>query len=185
MPAEFADDAVERVRELTRRIRAGDDRATSDDLHRRRERLLAAMDAHLHVRDDDPPVLVLYPDAWVDDGTVHPERIDDRSRAREVPLEPEPASAGWGAVMETNMAVAEAVTERHGPDHGANAVALAEYLSNHHCRLIDDATEAELQTFLREYYPRNVWPTPHQAAIVRTSVERARVVAADGTAPSR
>lgn len=179
MPAEFAEDAVERIRELTRHIRKADGRETIRDLNRRRERLLTAMGAHLHVRDDAPPVLVLSPDDWVDDGTVHPDRIDDRSRACEVPLDPEAEPATWEAVMEANMAVAEAVERRHGPDHGANAEALAAYLSNHHLRRIDAATEAELRTFLTEYYPRNVWPTSHQAAIVRASVERAREVAAD------
>lgn len=181
MNAEFDEELVDRILELTRRLFDGDaDQARR--LERRRARLLAAMDARLNVRDDDDGlVLVLYPSDWVDGDAVDPDRIDDRSRALERPLDRTGGTDSWEAVMEDNMAVAAAVETRHGPRHGANAEALGTYLANHHLRRIGAATESELQTFLREYYPRNVWPTPAEANVVRESVELAREVATESS----
>ncbi|MFP4590236.1 MAG: rnhA operon protein [Halobacteriales archaeon] len=185
MSGEFDPDLVEQVRELTDRLRsATDERARR--LEERRSRLLERLDARAHVREDDEgTVLVIYPSAWVVDSTVEPDRIDDRSRAVEIPLDPREREASWDAVMGHNESVAEAVARRHGADHGANASAFATYLANHHLRRVEDATEAEVRTFLEDYYPRNVWPTDAQASLVGRSVELARELAAadDGERP--
>ncbi|MFW6448515.1 MAG: DUF7108 family protein [Halobacteriota archaeon] len=170
MSGEFDPELVQRVRELTIALRSASGTRASD-LERRRERLLDRLGAHARVREDaNGPVLVVYPRDWVVDSTVDPDRIDDLSRAVEVPLDPRAREASWETVMAHNEAVAECVAERHGPDHGANASAFATYLANHHLRRIEDATDDEIRTFLQEYYPRNVWPSEEQASLVERSV---------------
>lgn len=167
---------VDRLTELTRRARAGDDEAAS-----RRKRLLESVDAHLHVReDDDGATLVVYPASWMtDDGRVDPTRIEDVDTAIERPLDDgdDPDEDAWAAIDAHNQAVAAEVTRRHGPVHGETATALATYLSNHHLVRIEAATPRQLETFREDYFVRNAWPTAQQRALVGRSIEFARTIA--------
>lgn len=177
MPPDFDPDLVERIAELTRQVRRADG-PEADRIERIREGFLDVMDAHVHVREDDTgTVLVVYPADWRAGDTVEPDHIDDPTRAVEVPLEGVAGDDAWSAVMDYNTTIVDQVTERHGPVHGANAEALATYLGNHHLRRIDEVTEEELRDFLDEYYPRNVWPTDEEAAVVRQSVRLTREAA--------
>jgi len=82
-------------------------------------------------------------------------------------------SAEWGAVEADNEAIVAAVAEDHGPTHAANVRAFADFMGNHYLKRVDDATEAEREEFLTEYYPRNAWPSAEQRAVVEESVELA------------
>jgi hypothetical protein len=169
-PEELPDDVVERAVALTRRARS-----TVDDNERRayltdRDGLLAEHGFTARVRDEDRAVLVMYPEEWVEEGTVHPERVENIDRGVERPLEGVGEPDDWETVDTHNRGLADAVADEHGPDHGANASALAEYMSNHYSKPIESATREEVELFLEEYYLRNVWPTDDQKAVVRESV---------------
>lgn len=166
------DETAERIRRLTIQLRAGDDTATD-----RRDRLLEASGARARVRqDDEGETLIIYPERWVDgDGRVDPTDINDPSEAVSLPLvdTSTPSDDDWPEIDAHNQAVADAVAELHGPVHGATAEALATYLSNHHLRRIEHATEAELRTFSDDYFIRNAWPTQQQRAVLEESIELA------------
>lgn len=133
------------------------------------------MDARVRVREHDTgPTLVLYPVVWDRDGRVDSNRIDDLTRALEVPLEGNTSAEAWDRVHEHNMAAAGAVEEGHGRVHGATARALATSLSNHHLPRIEDATEHELETVRKEYFPRNTWPSPAQRTQLDESIRVTR-----------
>jgi len=169
-PNELPDDVVERAVTLTRRARSAVDDSEREAYLADRDELLTAQGFRARVREEDRAVLVLYPDEWVEDGRVDPERIENIDRGVERPLEGVGDTDDWEEVDAHNRDLASAVTDEHGPDHGANADALAEYMSNHYSKPIESATREELALFLEEYYPRNVWPTDDQNAVVRESV---------------
>lgn len=174
------DETVDRIVSLTRAIRDAEDQAEQAHHERRRAKLLEAIDRRLHVReDDDGAWVILYPAAWMDDGTVDPDSIDDRTRAIERPVDPAAIERSFEVVDRHNRRVASAVERRFGPTHGETVDALATYLSNHHLTRIGDATPEQLQTFRRDYFIRNAWPTGEQRALVDRSIEYARVVAAE------
>ena len=149
-------------------------RGTHDDpaaLRRRREALLARYGYRARVREDEQgPVLVCYPEAWIEDGTVRPAAIDSTDAAVERPLW---GAAGdeWDAIAAHNRALAEHVGERHGQVHGENAAAFGTYMANHHEARVEHATAAQVETFLADYFRRNAWPSDEQEAIVDTSLE--------------
>jgi hypothetical protein len=58
-----------------------------------------------------------------------------------------------------------------GDRHADNASAFADFMSNHYARPVESATSDEVAEFLDEYYPRNVWPTERQRAIVKESID--------------
>lgn len=177
-------DLRQELRRLTRLSRRADVDAERAAYEQRRAQLLAEYELTARVRDEDTgETLVCYPTEWVDeDGTVHPDRIDDLDRAVEIPLSGPGDPDQWDDVFATNRSVARAVEQQHGEVHGANAMALATFASNHYAKAIADLTAHEREEFLTEYYPRNVWPSDEQAAVVETSVEHAMTIARDDSA---
>ncbi|ERH08890.1 MAG: hypothetical protein J07HX64_00642 [halophilic archaeon J07HX64] len=161
---------VEEAERLTRRAREAVDEAERAGALRARDRLLAGRGFTARLRNEDNrEVLVLYPAEWVTDGTVQPGRIDDLGRGVERPL----SGAGeddWASVDTHNRDLARTVERAHGEIHGANAQALADFAGNHYGKRIERLTGTELRLFLEEYYPRNVWPTDDQKAVVEESV---------------
>ena len=168
--SELPEAVVAEAERLTRRARAASEDAERRGALRARRRLLADYGFRARVREDESrDVLVLYPGEWVADGSVRPDRIDDLDRGVERPL----SGVGdddWAVVDAHNRELAAAVERTHGQAHGANARALAAFAGNHYSKRIEQLTGAELTLFLEEYYPRNVWPTDDQKAVVEESV---------------
>jgi hypothetical protein len=172
--AELPASVVEEAERLTRRARDAVDPNEAAAYRDRRDELLADYEFTARVREDDDAVLVVHPAEWVEDGTVRPERIEDIDRGIERPLEGTADPDDWEGVAERNRELAAAVEAEHGEVHGANARALAEFMSNHYAKPVADATDEELAVFVEEYYPRNVWPTDDQKAVVEESVRLVR-----------
>ncbi|MFB6090743.1 MAG: rnhA operon protein [Halobellus sp.] len=168
--AAVPEDVVEEAERLTRLA----DEAAVDDAaaayRDRRDDLVAEHDFTARVREEDD-TLVLYPDEWVDEGTVQFDRIDDTDRAIEVSLSGPDHGAEWEAVEARNQAIVDEIAERHGPDHAANVRAFADFMSNHYLKSVADATRDEREEFLTEYYPRNAWPSKEQESIVDESLD--------------
>jgi hypothetical protein len=169
-PDTIPEEVQREAERLTRRAREAVDEREAGAYRTDRDERLAEYGYTARVREEERAVLVLYPTEWVEDGTVHPDRIDDIDRGVEIPLEGPGEDADWEVVAAHNREVAEAVAEEHGPVHGANAAALAEFCNNHYAKPLDQLTEGEREEFLRDYYPRNVWPTEEQKAVVEESV---------------
>ena len=163
-------EVIDEAERLTRLAREAVDEKEAELYREARADVLADDNYTARVREDDD-VLVLYPEEWVEDGTVHPERIEDIDRGVERPLSGAGDPDDWEAVREHNEAIVEKVEAEYDERHAANAQALAEFMNNHYAKPIEQATEAELAEFLEEYYPRNVWPTDDQKAVVEESVE--------------
>ncbi len=161
--------AVEAAERLTRLARAASDPDEAAAYRARRDEALAAHGYAARVREDDD-VLVLYPREWVADGTARTDRMDDLDRAVEVPLSGPGPADDWAAVAEHNDAVAAAVRSAHGDVHGDTARAFADFMSNHYARRVGTATEAEVEEFREEYFPRNAWPSAAQRAAVAKSL---------------
>ena len=164
---------AEAVEEAERLTRLAEEAAAEDAADAYRERRAALVDDHdftARVREADD-TLVLYPDEWVEDGTVQFETIDDTDRAIEVSLSGPDHGAEWEAVEARNREIVEAVAEEHGPAHAANVRAFADFMGNHYLKSVADATAEEAAEFLAEYYPRNAWPSDAQESIVAESVE--------------
>ncbi|AUV83877.1 rnhA operon protein [Salinigranum rubrum] len=165
LPADLLDDA-ERLTRLARDVPNPDEAAA----HRnRRDELLAEHGYTARYREDDD-TLVLNPSDWFEDGVARTDRIDDLSRAVEVPLSDAGADDDWREVEAENAALVERVSEEHGAVHAANARAFADFLGNHYTRRIEAASGREVREFLTEYYPRNAWPTAEQKAVVEESL---------------
>jgi len=168
--SELPADVVERAARLTRRARETNDEETTRVTGDEREELLAEYDYAARVREeDDRSVLVCYPTEWLEDGNAAFERIEDTERAVEYPLSG-PIDADWERLVAENDAIVEAVTDEYDAVHAANARALAEYAENHHGTTIERLTDDQLERFREEFYPRNVWPTDEQAAVVEESI---------------
>jgi len=166
-------DVIETVERLTRHARHADDERAGT-LRDRRDDILAEHGFEARIRSErDGDVLVCYPAEWLEDGEVVFDRIDDRSRAVERPLDRPELDADWETIDADNRAVVDAVEERYGTVHAANVAALADYMSNHHALRIADATADHVAEFLTEYYPRNAFPGDDQRAVVEASLERA------------
>jgi len=181
--SELPEAVIADAERLTRRARAASEDAERRGALRARRRLLADHGFTARVREEaSRDVLVIHPEEWVEDGTVQPDRIKDLDRGVERPL----SGAGeenWPVVDTHNRELAAAVERAHGPDHGANARALADFAGNHYSKRIEQLTGAELTLFLEEYYPRNVWPTDDQRTVVEESV-RLVFEAADEPTPT-
>lgn len=163
-------EVVEEAARLTRRAREASSDAERAGALRARERLLTDHGFTARVRTEpEREVLVCYPTDWVVDGTVRTDRIEDTDRAVEYTLSGV-GDDNWAAVDEHNRALAAAVEECHGPDHGANAQALADFAGNHYGKRVERLTGAELSLFVNEYYPRNAWPSDDERAVVERSV---------------
>lgn len=177
-------DAVAEVERLTRLARAAADRGDVEaptgevaegpdeaTLYlRRRDELLAAHGYTNRLRESDD-TLVLYPEEWVEDGTVQIDRIDDTERAVECSLSGPGDEDAWADVEAHNAALVADVAETAGEEHAANARAFADFMGNHYSKELERATPGEIREFLTDYYPRNAWPSEEQAALVEASLK--------------
>lgn len=161
---------VETARAMSRVLRRG----THDDperIRRRRDELLSRYGYAARVRESDTgPVLVCYPETWIEDGTLQLENLESTENAVERPLNTSLEEEGWEAIADHNRDVAATVRRRFGKIHGANAEAFGTYMANHHGATVETATAEHVETFLEEYFPRNAWPTEAQQNAVETSI---------------
>lgn len=178
LPASVLEEA-ERLTRLARNATDPDEREAYRD---RRGRILQEYDYRARVREADD-TLVCHPDAWMDDGTVRTERIEDRSNAVEITLAGPGDPDDWAALDERNRALVDRVRAVHGPVHAANADRFADFMGNHCAKRLTAATGPEIERFLGEYYVRNAWPEPRERAVVVESIERLFDVA-DASLPS-
>lgn len=174
------DDTVEEAERLTRLAREAVDDAAAEAYREERDDLLAEHGFIARVRSEDThDVLVCHPEEWLDEaGRVDVTRVEDTSRAVEVPLSGPGDGADWDAVEAHNRRVAERVAAEHGDVHGQTAHAFADFMSNHYAKPIGEATPAEREEFRTDYFLRNAWPTDEQREMIEESVELALVVAA-------
>jgi hypothetical protein len=168
---------------LTRLARRASDEAEAAAYERDRDERLAEHGFVARVREADD-TLVLHPAAWLEDGTVRIDRIEDTDRAVELPLSGSGEPDEWETVATHNADVVDAVEAAAGPIHAANARAFAEFMGNHHARRVEAATAAEIKGFLNEYYPRNVWPSDREREVVEQSLAHVfAVTATDAPGP--
>jgi len=174
------DDLLDEAARLTRAARDAADGAEAAAARRRRDELLAEHGYAARERvDEGRATLVVHPEEWLDDdGLVRTRRIEDLSRAHERPIDG-PGDDDWEVVDTHNRAVADRVADVHGPVHGANATAYAEFMSNHYARRIGTAAERMREEFLNDYFPRNAWPTDEQREVVELSLALAAEIADD------
>lgn len=167
LPADIVDD-VERLARLARRAVDDNERQAYVE---RRDGLLEEHGFRARIRrEEHRDVLVCYPVDWIEDGTVHPDNVDDTGRAIERPLDGPGEPDDWDALDAENREAVRKVAESAGPVHGANVDAFADFMGNHYAKPIADATPAEVEEFLTQYYPRNAWPSDDQRAVVRESL---------------
>lgn len=159
-----------------------EDEAAAAFYRERRDELVTDHDYVPRLREEDD-TLVLYPDEWMDDGTVQLDRIETTDRAVEVSLSG-PGDAGrYREIAAYNDAVADAVADAHDAVHADTARSFAAFMSNHYVRAVDDATADMRAEFREEYFPRNGWPTDEQLAVVDESLDAIESVAADVDGP--
>ena len=165
------EEVIDRAETLTRRIESAIDDNERDAYRREREELLDDHAYEVRVREGDTgETLVLYPEEWVEGGTVQVDRIDDTDRAVERPISGPGSGADWEAVDGHNREIAARVRDRHGEVHGETAVAFADFMSNHYAKPIERSTPGEREEFCDEYFPRNAWPTEKQRDRVADSL---------------
>lgn len=169
--AELPETVVEEVVRLTRLARDAVDENEVAAYRRERARLLDEHGYSARVRTDDGrSVLVCYPAEWVTDGVVDTDRIQDVERAVERPLTGAGDPEDWAAIDAHNRDVTAAVEAEHGPVHGANARAFADFMGNHYARQMETAGDRECREFLEEYLPRNAWPSEDQLEAAEESI---------------
>lgn len=161
---------VDEAERLTRQAREAVDGNEAAAYREERDELVAEHGYRARVREAENDVLALYPDEWMVDGTVQFDEVEDVDRGIERQLEGA-GDGDWTAIEEHNRALAADVTATHGEVHGANAHALADFMSNHYAKHIEDATGEEITEFLDDYFPRNAWPSDDQRRVVDTSIE--------------
>ncbi len=164
---------VDEAERLTRLARRAVDGSEEEAYRAERDDLLADHGYRARVRTDgDGDVLVCYPEEWVEEGVVVPERVENVERGVERPLEGPGEPDEWATVAEDNDELVAAVEAEHGPTHAANARALADFAGNHYAKRVGALTGEELREFREEYYPRNVWPDDDQQAVLDGSLRR-------------
>ena len=173
---------VDEAERLTRLARRTEDDAAAAFYRERRDDLVAGHDYVPRLREDDD-TLVLYPDEWMEDGTVQLDRIETTDRAVEVSLSGPGDADRYDEIAAYNEAVADAVADARGEVHAATARSFAAFMSNHYVRAVDDATPEVREEFREEYLPRNGWPTDEQLAAVEESLTVIETVAADVDGP--
>lgn len=184
---ELPADAVDEAERLTRLARRATDDAESRAYRRRRDERLADHGFTARIRDDDgDATLVLHPAEWYDDeaGVVRTDRIEDTSRALEIPLEGTGDPDDWDEIDAHNRALVERVRADHGDVHGDNAAALADFGGNHYAKRLEELTDAELEEFRTDYFRRNAWPSAEQRAAIDESIVLV-YEAADAPVPGR
>ena len=169
-------DVVDEAERLTRLTRRATDPDAAARYRERRDELVTGHAYTPRVREDDD-TLVLYPEEWMESGTVQMDRIDETDRAVEVSLSGPGDADRYEEVAAYNDAVAEAVADRAAEVHAATARTLATFMSNHYVRPVDDTTPAIREEFREEYLPRNGWPTDEQLAVVAESLDRIESIA--------
>lgn len=181
---EVPEETIERVVTLIRRARDAVDPAEADAYHEAIDELLSEHGFTWRIRSEDTrDVLVVHPDEWTENGAIQVERIEDIDRAREVQLSGSEDPDDWDVVDAHNREIAQLVHKAHGPIHGANADAFADFMSNHYAKPVESATRREREEFLEEYFPRNAWPTDAQKRVIEQSISLVFSVASNP--PSR
>lgn len=178
LPADVAEEA-ERLTRLAREATVDDERAA---YRTDREQLLAEREFVARIREEDD-TLVLHPGEWVENGTIHPSKIDDTDRAVEIPLSGPGDPDDWEAIEQHNADVVETIRVEYGDAHAANARAFADFMGNHYARRMETANADEIREFLADYFPRNAWPSAEQKLVVEESIEH--VFAAVDAEPPR
>ena len=185
IPTDVVDEA-ERLTRLAREAEAARSTPEVDEAaafyRERRDELVADHDYVPRLREDDD-TLVLYPDEWMDDGTVQLDRIETTDRAAEVSLSGPGDANQYRQIAAYNDAVAEAVEDAHDKVHADTARQFAAFMSNHYVRAVDDATPEMRAEFSEEYFPRNGWPTDEQLAAVNESLAVIDAVASEIDGP--
>lgn len=168
---ELPTSAVEAAERLTRLARRAADEAEAAAYREDRDDRLAEYGFRARVREEDArDVLVLHPAEWIEDGTVRVDRIEDQSRAVEIPLGGVGEGDDWETVEAHNRELVEQVEERAGPVHAANASAFADFMGNHYVRRMESAGQREVEEFVEEYFLRNAWPSDAQRQVVEESL---------------
>lgn len=177
---------VDRVESVTRRAREAVDDREREAYRNRRDDLLAEHGYTARVREEpEGDVLVCHPEEWHDGEVIRTDRIEDLSRAVEVPLEGTDDPDEWESVEAHNRQVAERVTDEYGHPHGATAHALADFAGNHYAKAIAALTVDELEEFRTEYFVRNAWPSDEQVAELERSLSLIVDVAKNGVPVDR
>jgi len=180
-------DEAERLTRLAREAESAEPtpetEEAADQYRERRDALAAEYGYTARVRDEDD-ALVLYPDEWMEAGTVQLDRVEDTDRAVEVSLSGPGDADRYREVAAYNEAVAEAVAEREAAVHARTAETFAAFMSNHYVRPVDDATPEMRAEFREEYLVRNGWPTDEQLDAVDESLSVIESVAADVEGPA-
>lgn len=186
VPVEAVDEA-ERLTRLAREAESAEAtpqiEEAADQYRERRDALAAEYGYTARVRDEDD-ALVLYPDEWMDDGTVQLDRVEDTDRAVEVSLSGPGDTDRYREVAAYNETVAEEVAERKADVHARTAETFAAFMSNHYVRPVDDATPEMRAEFREEYLVRNGWPTDEQLDAVDESLSVIESVAAGVDEPA-
>ena len=171
--SDLPEETIDEAERLTRLARNAVDESEQAAYRERRANLLASHEFTGRVREDGGnDTLVLHPEAWLDtDGVVRTDRIEDLSRAVEIPLEGAGDPDDWAALDAQNRELVAAVRSEHGDVHGDNVEALADFMGNHYARPIDSVSRDELAEFLSEYFVRNAWPSDEQRAVIDESIE--------------
>ncbi|WP_435074768.1 DUF7108 domain-containing protein [Halorubrum sp. HHNYT27] len=178
VPVEVVDEAER----LTRLAQRTEDDAAAAFYRERRDDVVAGHDYVPRLREDDD-TLVLYPDEWMEDGTVQLDQIETTDRAVEVSLSGPGDADRYREIAAYNEAVADAVADAHAEVHADTARSFAAFMSNHYVRAVDDATLEVREEFREEYLPRNGWPTDEQLAVVEESLSVIETTAADVDGP--
>jgi hypothetical protein len=178
VPAEVVDEAER----LTRLARRAADPAAAEGYRDRRDELVTDHEYTPRLREEDD-TLVLYPEEWMDDGTVQLDRIETTDRAVEVSLSGPGDADRYREIAAYNDAVADAVADAHADAHAETARSFAAFMSNHYVRAVDDATPDMRAEFREEYLPRNGWPSDEQLAVLDESLDVIESVAADVDGP--
>lgn len=164
-------DVIDRATTLTRRARGAVDGNEQRAYLEERDTLLDEHGYTARIRDGDTgETLVLYPEEWVEDGTVRFDRIEDTARAVERPISGPGSDADWDDIARHNRAIAARVRDRYGDVHGDTALAFADFMSNHYAKPIEMATTEEREEFRTEYFVRNAWPSERQRERVAESL---------------
>lgn len=178
-------EVIAEAERLTRLARRATDDAEAAAYRERRATVLAEEGYVARVREEEPgATLVCHPAEWLDeDGVVDLDAVADVDRAVEVSLSGTDAGDEWAATDEHNRDLVEAVRDGYGDPHAENARAFADFVGNHYATPIEEATGRQIAIFLREYYPRNAWPSDAAASSVNRSLRLLLEVAHERESP--
>ena len=167
-------EAVDEAERLTRLAREATDPDEAQRYRMRRERIADDYGYAVRIRETDD-TLVLYPDEWIEAGTVQFDSVEDTDRAVEVSLSGPGDADRYREVAAYNDAVAETVAEiapaETAETHAATARSFAAFMSNHSVRPVDESSPEMREEFSEEFFPRNAWPTDEQRRHVAASLE--------------